>query len=284
MIETYKENLQEINLNNYMSLNTQLKDQLLSEDTTKHKKNEDKNILDPFPKLGNEETTYTENIEEELFHNMTQNNDYTPSIELKNENIINKEKKENIQNVPRKSTDISIDECNKNDLTDTTIQVIKDSNINRESFVNKVKQNKEEIDKKKKEQNIKNISKIKIILLIIEIILGILLSISSFAIIFILFKDNIINKKLISVVVEPIILLISIIGILPYKGKSCKKIVVALYLWEGLFLFPFSFYSNSGIKNANLYVIINRILFSRLCLLIIQFLNFIVSLVMKINI
>ena len=284
MIETYKENLQEINLNNYMSLNTQLKDQLLSEDTTKHKKNEDKNILDPFPKLGNEETTYTENIEEELFHNMTQNNDYTPSIELKNENIINKEKKENIQNVSRKKTYISIDECNKNDLTDTTIQVFKDSNINRESFLNKVKQNKEEIDKKKREQNIKNITKIKIILLIIEIILGILLSISSFAILFILFKDNIINQKLISVIVEPIIFLISIIGILPYKGKSCKKIVVALYLWEGLFLFPFSFYSNSGIKDANLYVISNRILFSRLCLLVIQFLNFIVSLVMEINI
>ena len=284
MIETYKENLQEINLNNYMSLNTQLKDQLLSENTTKHKKNEDKNILDPFPKLGNEETTYTENIEEELFHNMTQNKDYTPSIELKNENIINKEKKENIQNVSRKNNNISIDEYNKNDLSDTTIQVFKDSNINRESFTNKVKQNKEEIDKKKREQNIKNISKIKIILLIIEIILGILLSISSFAILFILFKDNIINEKLISFIVEPIIFLISIIGILPYKGKSCKKIVVALYLWEGLFLFPISFYSNSGIKDTNLYVISNRILFSRLCLLVIQFLNFIVSLVMKINI
>ena len=284
MIETYKENLQEINLNNYMSLNTQLKDQLLSEDTTKHKKNEDKNILDPFPKLGNEETTYTENIEEELFHNMTQNNDYTSSIELKNENIINKEKKENIQNAPRKNTNISIDECNKNDLTDTTIQVFKDSNINRESFVNKVKQNKEEIDKKKREQNIKNISKIKIILLIIEIILGILLSISSFAIIFILFKDNIINKKLISVVVEPIILLISIIGILPYKGKSCKKIVVALYLWEGLFLFPFSFYSNSAIKDKNLYDICNKILLVRIFSLLIQLLNFILSLILKINI
>ena len=127
-------------------------------------------------------------------------------------------------------------------------------------------------------------SRFQIILLTIELILGILLAISSVFILFILYKDDIIEQKYISFIVEPIIFIISIIGILPYKGKSCKKIIISLYLWEGLFLFPFSFYSISIVKDKNYYNICFRILLARIFLLSTQFINFIISLIFKIEI
>ena len=148
-----------------------------------------------------------------------------------------------------------------------------------------IKENNKKKDKKiiKKEKNTIT-SRFQIFLLSIKLILGTLLAISSVFILIILYKDDIIEQKYISFIVEPIIFIISIIGILPYKGKSCKKIIISLYLWEGLFLFPFSFYSISIVKDKNYYNICFRILLARIFLLSTQFINFIISLIFKIEI
>ena len=96
--------------------------------------------------------------------------------------------------------------------------------------------------------------------------------------------DDIVDQKYISFFIEPIIFIISILGIIPYKGKSLKIIIISLYLWEGLFLFPLSFYSISIIKNKNFYYICFKIDIARIILLSVQFMNFVISLILKIDI
>ena len=222
-----------------------------------------------------EETAFTENIEEE---------NYTTKNDIKNNNkIIQNDLKEFSQNKNNNNTQIildSIDDINKNDITSTSILAFRNSNINRESFQRIIEINNKEINKKIEENN----TRLKIILFVIEIFLGILLSISSIVILFILYKDSFINQKLISLLIEPIILFISIIGIIPNKGRGCKKIVISLYLWEGLFLFPFSFYIKSSVEDLHLKNILNKILILRICLLSIQLVNFLLSLLLNINI
>ena len=279
MIETNKENnLENKNPTNNDDKYYNLKEKLLSADinNSNNNKKDDENILISMPKH-NEETAFSENIEEEI--NSPQQN---------NENLINIKKSKhqnNNKNDVKKNDIISLYEDDKNDITNITIPEFRNSNIDRETFQKMVEENNKIIDKKIIDQeNNTNIPKIKIFLLIVELILGILLAISSIFILFVLYKDDIVDQKLISFIIEPIIFIISIFGILPYKGKSCKKIIISLYLWEGLFLFPFSFYSISIIKDKNFYNICNRILISRIVFLIVQFLNFILSLILKIDI
>ena len=286
MLETNKENnLENKNPNYSNDRNIQLKKKLLSEYGNNNNKKDETISL---PKTGNEETAFTENIEEEI-----QNNDYTPINENRNvHKNKNKEnnKETNIKSKSKNSKKIeinlhSLDEDNKNNITDITIPEFRSTNLSRNSFTKIVEENNKEIDKKKIEQkNIIIISKLRIILLIIEIFLGILLSMSSIIIFLIFYKDNIVNQKYIGFLVEPIVFLISIIGIIPYKRKSFKKIKIALYLWTGLFLFPFSFYSKSAIEDKHLKNLCNKILIARIYLLSIQFVHFILSLILKINI
>ena len=279
MTETNKENnLENKNPTNNDDKYYNLKEKLLSADinNSNNNKKDDENILISMPKH-NEETAFSENIEEEI--NSPQQN---------NENLTNIKKSKhqnNNKNDVKKNDIISLYEDDKNDITNITIPEFRNSNIDRETFQKMVEENNKIIDKKIIDQeNNTNIPKIKIFLLIVELILGILLAISSIFILFVLYKDDIVDQKLISFIIEPIIFIISIFGILPYKGKSCKKIIISLYIWEGLFLFPFSFYSISIIKDKNFYNICNRILISRIVFLIVQFLNFILSLILKIDI
>ena len=176
-----------------------------------------------------------------------------------------------------------LEENNKSDINNVTIQNFGNSDFNRESLQNLVNEKNQNIENKKiVQQNIK--TKMRIFLLVIEIILGIVLIIFSFLILFIVFKDEILDKKIISIIIEPIIIGISVIGAIPHKGENYKKIVIILYLWEGLFLFPFSFYAKTGIIDEDLYDVCNKVLIVRLSLLAVQLLNFILSLILKIDI
>ena len=279
MTETNEENnLENKNPNNNDDKYYNLKEKLLSADinNSNNNKKDDENILISMPKH-NEETAFSENIEEEINSPQQNNENLTNTKKSKHQN--------NNKNDVKKNDIISLYEDDKNDITNITIPEFRNSNIDRETFQKMVEENNKIIDKKIIDQeNNTNIPKIKIFLLIVELILGILLAISSIFILFVLYKDDIVDQKLISFIIEPIIFIISIFGILPYKGKSCKKIIISLYIWEGLFLFPFSFYSISIIKDKNFYNICNRILISRIVFLIVQFLNFILSLILKIDI
>lgn len=279
MTETNEENnLENKNPTNNDDKYYNLKEKLLSADinNSNNNKKDDENILISMPKH-NEETAFSENIEEEINSPQQNNENLTNTKKSKHQN--------NNKNDVKKNDIISLYEDDKNDITNITIPEFRNSNIDRETFQKMVEENNKIIDKKIIDQeNNTNIPKIKIFLLIVELILGILLAISSIFILFVLYKDDIVDQKLISFIIEPIIFIISIFGILPYKGKSCKKIIISLYIWEGLFLFPFSFYSISIIKDKNFYNICNRILISRIVFLIVQFLNFILSLILKIDI
>ena len=295
MLETNRENNEENKFNkDYININSQLTDKLLLEES--NNKKEDKNSIALITKNGNEETNFTEQEEDE-FYSSNQNIKIMPTIELKETNninnnlsknkIIKSEPKDKIQTYNKKKDNnlAKIDVDNKNNNTIVGNQSFSISEINRESLQNIISENNKKIDKKIVEHKNKiNLSKIRIPLLIIEILLGILLIFSSFVIVYIFIKDNITERKLISIIVEPIILVISIIGIIPNKGSNYKRIIIALYLWEGLFLFPFMFYAHSGIKDESLYDICKKVLIARIFILSFQFLNFILSLILKLNI
>ena len=291
MIEIQKENnLEKSNTNDFINNETELKDNLLYKKKNKDKINEKKKDIEKDKKLtvlstANTENNYFNDLEEEDIYGSTQN-----TIELKNINntksITNKnKKKEGIMKKDKKNgiTTALLDENNKNDINNVTIQNFGNSDFNRESFQNLVNVKNQNIENKKiKQQNIK--AKMRIFLLVIEIILGIVLIIFSFFILFIFCKDGISDKKIISIIIEPIIIGISVVGVIPHKGENYKKIVVVLYLWEGLFLFPFSFYAKTGIIDEDLFNICYKVLVVRLSLLSVQLLNFILSLILKIDI
>ena len=252
-----------------------LKEKLLSENKSNKisNKKDGENIVVAIPNY-KEETSFTENMEEET------------NIPLQNNENINNNKNnrqyDKKNRIKKNDSEYSLELCSKNDIT---IPEFSNSNINRNSFQKMVEENNKIIDKKiiEKEKDT-NISKIGIFLFIIELIFGILLSISSISILIIIYMDDIVDQKYISFFIEPIIFIISILGIIPYKGKSLKIIIISLYLWEGLFLFPLSFYSISIIKNKNFYYICFKIDIARIILLSVQFMNFVISLILKIDI
>ena len=174
MLEVSKEN----NLENINDKNSKLKQNLLSEYVNNSNKKNLEKFLTSLPKAGNEETAFTENIEEEM-----QINDYIPLIENKN-TLINKN--DNKTNDKKKSKKIEVnihlsEEDNKNNLTNITIPEFNNSNLNRNYFQNIIEENNKEIGKKIRQKNNIIIFKLKIIL---EIFLGIFLSISSIIILF----------------------------------------------------------------------------------------------------
>ena len=247
MLDSNKENnLENKNHEKDNNIKSNLNEKLLKEENHINNKREEENILKILPK--NKEKRATENMGEES--DIQAQNIGNPLIiknknkkRNKTKNNRNKHKEINKNQNNKKPTSIPLEDI-QNDITNITIPSFRNSDINRESFRDIVEQKDKKNDKKIENNN----SILKIILLIIEIFLGILICISSILVLLILFKDNIEDKKQIGFIVEPIIFFITVIGIIPYKGKNYQKIVVSLYLWEGLFLFPFSFYSNSGIK------------------------------------
>ena len=277
MLDSNKENnLENKNPIKDNNINSNLNEKLLNN------KREEENILKIIPK--NKEKRAPENMEEES--DIQAQNIGNPLIfknknkkRNKTKNNRNRHKEINKNQNNKKPTTIPLEDI-QNDITNITIPSFRNSDINRESFRDIVEQKDKKNDKKIENNN----SILKIILLIIEIFLGILICISSILVLLILFKDNIEDKKQIGFIVEPIIFFITVIGIIPYKGKNYQKIVVSLYLWEGLFLFPFSFYSNSGIKDEFLNDICYKIIIARIFLLLFQLFNFILSLILKINI
>ena len=282
MVEKNKDHNLEIKiLENNNIIKTNLEEKLILDKNDNLK--EEENNSNSFPKLVNEETAFTENIEEEC---SIPSKNYKNDIKINNKNIQINLKQNNQNNISNnKNTEIILDkmedEINKNDVTNTTIPMFRNSNLNRESFQKIVELNNNKTDKAINE---KNNSKLKIALLIIEIFLAILLSISSIVILIIIYKDSIINQKLISLVIEPIVFCISFIGIIPYKGRGCKKIVLSLYLWEGLFLIPFSFYVKTAVEDEDLKDIFNITLYARIFILSSQIVNFLLSLLLGINI
>ena len=282
MVEKNKDHNLEIKiLENNNIIKTNLEEKLILDKNDNLK--EEENNSNSFPKLVNEETAFTENIEEEC---SIPSKNYKNDIKNNNKNIQINLKQYNQNNISNnKNTEIILDkmedEINKDDVTNTTIPMFRNSNMNRESFQKIVELNNNKTDKAINE---KNNSKLKIALLIIEIFLAILLSISSIVILIIIYKDSIINQKLISLVIEPIVFCISFIGIIPYKGRGCKKIVLSLYLWEGLFLIPFSFYVKTAVEDEDLKDIFNRTLYARIFILSSQIVNFLLSLLLGINI
>ena len=282
MVEKNKDHNLEIKiLENNNIIKTNLEEKLILDKNDNLK--EEENNSNSFPKLVNEETAFTENIEEEC---SIPSKNYKNDIKINNKNIQINLKQNNQNNISNnKNTEIILDkmedEINKNDVTNTTIPMFRNSNMNRESFQKIVELNNNKTDKAINE---KNNSKLKIALLIIEIFLAILLSISSIVILIIIYKDSIINQKLISLVIEPIVFCISFIGIIPYKGRGCKKIVLSLYLWEGLFLIPFSFYVKTAVEDEDLKDIFNITLYARIFILSSQIVNFLLSLLLGINI
>ena len=288
MIEIQKENnLGKKNPNDIINNETELKDNLLYKKKNENKINEKNMDVGKDKKLTvlskiNIENNYFNDLEEEDIYGSTQN-----TIELKNINntksITNKNKKEKIKKDKKGGITTTLLDENKNDINNVTIQNFGNSDFNRESLQNLVNEKNQNIENKKiVQQNIK--TKMRIFLLVIEIILGIVLIIFSFLILFIVFKDEILDKKIISIIIEPIIIGISVVGAIPHKGENYKKIVIILYLWEGLFLFPFSFYAKTGIIDEDLYDVCNKVLIVRLSLLAVQLLNFILSLILKIDI
>ena len=180
----------------------------------------------------NEETAFSENIEEEINSPQQNNENLTNTKKSKHQN--------NNKNDVKKNDIISLYEDDKNDITNITIPEFRNSNIDRNSFQKMVEENNKIIDKKIIDQeNNTNIPKIKIFLLIVELILGILLAISSIFILFVLYKDDIVNQKLISFIIEPIIFIISIFGIL--KEKVAKKLLYLYIYGKDYFFFHLVF-------------------------------------------
>jgi hypothetical protein len=291
MIKIQKENnLEKSNPNDFINNEIELKDKLLYKKKNKDKINKKNKDIEKDKKLTvlskvNIENNYFNDLEENDIYDSTKN-----TIELKKMNSKismtnkNKKKEEKMKKDKKNSlTTALLEENNTNDINNVTIQNFGNSDFNRESFQNLINVKNQNIENKKiVQQNIK--TKMRIFLLVIEIILGIVLIIFSFFILFIFFKDEISDKKVISIIIEPIIIGISIVGTIPHKGKNYKKIVIVLYLWEGLFLFPFSFYAKTGIIDEDLYDACNKVLIVRLSLLALQLLNFILSLILKIDI
>ena len=171
--------------------------------------------------------------------------------------------------------DIEIDKDEKENL-------FRSSKINRDSFQKIVNEDNTKIDDKKETLVINKVL-LKKFMIVIEIILGSLLASSSIILIIIITKEKIIKQKILGIIIEPLIILISLLGMNPCKNKTYKKILLALYVWEGLFLFPFSFYIKASITDDyyNFFDIITKL---RIYILSAQFINYILSLVFKINI
>ena len=97
-----------------------------------------------------------------------------------------------------------------------------------------------------------------------------------------LIEEKVTHQKIIGVIIEPLILIISFVGMLPISNITYKKIKFALYIWECILLIPLSFYVKSSIDGK--YFLFDLIIKIRIGLLAVQLINFVISLIFKIDI
>jgi len=193
-------------------------------------------------------------------------------------NAVNNQNKEN-KIKEEKFFDESSISSNK---TEKIEDIFNTSKLDRESLNNKIKQNISTIDKEKKKYFI-NKKLLKRIMIVIEIFFGFLLCTCSILLIIILIQEKISHQKIIGVIIEPLIIIISFTGMLPISNITFKKIKCALYIWESALLVPMSFYVKSSI-NDKYYFFFDLVINIRIGLLVVQIVNYVISLVFKIDI
>ena len=202
------------------------------------------------------------------------------SYENLNINEIEKETKEN--NDVNKLKDYNLDEyshqINKNEQANNKFRF---SKINRQSFQNIIKN-----DDSNNNNNLNltyNRILLKKFLVLLKYVFGFFLTSGSIILLIIIIRDKITQQKLIGIIIEPLIIIISLLGMLLYKNIIYKKIIFALFLWEGTYLFPLSYYVKTSIKEEYIfyYDIILKIRTGLFCG---QLINFIMSLAFKLEI
>ena len=198
-----------------------------------------------------------------------------------NENICLNIKKTKIFNIIEEENYQNNDNVDNNN-NETIANIFRSSKINRESLQPIIIENDDNIDNSKENSETNKVL-LKRFMIVLEIILGTLLTSGSIFLIIIIFKEKILEQKILGIIIEPLIILISLLGMNPCKNEDYKKILLALYIWEGLFLYPFSFYIKIAITE-NYYYFFDIIIKVRILLLSIQFIIFIISLAFKINI
>jgi hypothetical protein len=191
--------------------------------------------------------------------------------------IINNANKEN-KVKEEKDLNVSSFYSNKSEKNE---EIFNSSKFDRESLYNAIKENNSKIDKKKREFNI-NKKLLRRIMIIIEILFGSLLGSSCILLLIMLIEEKVTHQKIIGAIIEPLILIISFVGMLPISNITYKKIKFALYIWECILLIPLSFYVKSSIDGK--YFLFDLIIKIRIGLLAFQIINFVISLIFKIDI
>ena len=247
---------------------------------------EDKNPNSEIESLDNLKQNLIEDISEEKdSKNNTKENESTEqeekdenlSIErLNKNNIVNNENKENKIKEDLDTISFYSNIAGKNEL------FVHNSTFDRESLYNTIKKNNSEMDKKKNKFNI-NKKLLKKIMIVIEIFFGSLLGSSCILILIMLIEEKITHQKIIGVIIEPFIMIISFMGMLPISNIIYKKIKFAFYIWESILLIPLSFYVGASIDDKY-YFYFDLILKIRIGLLAVQIINFAISLIFKIDI
>ena len=215
-------------------------------------------------------------------NNKIMNNIYEDLNDIQNENLINYKKLNDLYlfgDYLENELKVSNDE-NVKLLEQYKKMKIQVHSLNQKN--NKIKQNISTIDKEKKKYFI-NKKLLKRIMIVIEIFFGFLLCTCSILLIIILIQEKISHQKIIGVIFEPLIIIISFTGMLPISNITFKKIKCALYIWESALLVPMSFYVKSSI-NDKYYFFFDLVINIRIGLLVVQIVNYVISLVFKIDI
>jgi hypothetical protein len=214
--------------------------------------------------------------------NINKNEDKGRLQSYENLNINEIEKKtienNNVNNLKDNNLDEYSHQINKNEQTDN---IFRFSKINRQSF-QKIIKNDGSIN-----DNNLNLTKNKILLkkflVLLKYVFGFFLTSGSVILLIIIIRDKITQQKLIGIIIEPLIILISLLGMFLYKNIIYKKIIFALFLWEGTYLFPLSYYVKTSIKEEYIFYY-DMILKIRIGLFFGQLINFIMSLAFKLEI
>ena len=213
------------------------------------------------------------------------NNNKINIIDIKNDNDSNiNEDKDDIKsykNWKKNNIDMKCYEENligEKNLEKIESQQDEDSDL----FQTSVKSSLPNVDEKDSNDIIEN-RKLKILLIILKFLFGISLISGSVILLIIIINETVKHQKLIGIIIEPIIILISLLGMFLFKNITYKKILFALFLWEGIYLFPLSFYVKSSIKDDYIFFF-DIIIKIRIGLLLGQLINFILALAFKLDI
>ena len=254
-------------------------------------KNEFKNIDNKNPNKDNESLDnlkqyLIEDISEEKdSKNNTKENESTDQEE-KDENLsIDRLNRNNLINNENKETKIKEDLDTRSfysNITGKNETFMHNSTFDNASLINNINKNNSKIDKKKHKFNI-NKKLLKIIMIVIEIFFGSLLGSCCILLLIMLIEEKIKHQKIIGIIIEPLIMIISFMGMLPISNIIYKKIKFAFYIWESILLIPLSFYVGASIDDKY-YFYFDLSLKVRIGLLAVQIINFAMSLIFKIDI